>query len=218
MCTRYVFTDPADAVRDLFKVTEGLTPNWEPNYNVAPTHIMPVIRPKDGGREIAMMEWGLVPWFSKDGKRQWSTMNARSDTVRTAASFRNPFLKQRCIVPATGYIEFSGPKEDKIARYFTRIDGQTIALGGLWERWSSKDKAERKETYTVITTEPNSFAAEIHDRMPLVLELDQIETWLRGTPDEAATLMKPAKDGELQERRLGKAINNVKNTGPALLA
>ena len=220
MCTRYVFTDPAEAVRSWFRITADDTPNWPPNYNVAPTHIMPIVRPtREGdGREVAMMEWGLVPWFSKDGKREWSTMNARSETVRTAATFKAPFLKQRCIVPATGYIEFSGPKGDKVARYFTRTDGQTIALGGLWERWSNKDKSERKETYAVVTTEPNAFAAEIHDRMPLVLEMDDIDAWMNASPNDAAKLMRPAKDGVLQERKLGKAINNVKNIGPELLS
>lgn len=218
MCTRYVFTDPAEAVRSWFRITADDTPNWPPNYNVAPTHIMPIVRPTgDNGREIAMLEWGLVPWFSKDGTREWSTFNARSETVRTSATYKGPFANKRCIVPATGYIEFSGPKGQKIAHYFTRTDGQMIALAGLWERWTRKDKAERKETFTVLTTEPNAFAAEIHDRMPTVLELDQVEAWMSGTPDEAAALMKPAKDGVLQQRTLGKAINNVRNTGPDLL-
>jgi putative SOS response-associated peptidase YedK len=48
MCTRYVITDPAEAIREWFETT-GPLPNWPPNYNVAPTHIMPVIRPIDGG-------------------------------------------------------------------------------------------------------------------------------------------------------------------------
>ena len=219
MCTRYVLTTPADAIRDLFRVT-GPMPNWPPNYNVAPTHVMPLVRSNKERteREVAMAEWGMVPWFSKDGARQWNTFNARSETVRTSATYKGPFLKRRCIVPATGYIEFSGPKGAKVAHYFMRIDGQPIALAGLWERWTAKDKSERKETCTVVTTEPNSFAAEIHDRMPMVLEMDDVEAWLRAEPDDAAKLMKPAKDGVLQQRTLGKAINNVKNTGPELLA
>ena len=69
-----------------------------------------------------------------------------------------------------------------------------------------------------MTTEPNSFAEEIHDRMPMPLEIDHVEAWLRAEPDDAAKLMKPAKDGVLQQRTLGKAINNVKNTGSELLA
>ena len=81
----------------------------------------------------------------------------------------------------------------------------------------SADKAERKETYTVVTTAPSAFAGQIHDRMPLVLELENVDAWLRAAPDEAAPLMQPARD-VLQERPLGRAINNVKNNTPDLLA
>jgi putative SOS response-associated peptidase YedK len=140
-----------------------------------------------------------------------------AEGVQTAASYREPFRKRRCIVPANGYIEFTGPKGDKTAHLFTRTDGQPFALAGLWDRWTNADKAERKETYTVVTTAPSAFAGQFHDRMPLVLELEDVEAWMGATPDEAAALMRPAKE-VLQARPLGKAINNVKNNAPELLA
>ena len=216
MCTRYVFTDPAEAIRDLFRITAPL-PNWPPNYNVAPTLIMPIVRPIEGGRELAMMEWGLVPFFSKDGKRSFTTFNARGEELQSKPMYREPFKMRRCVVPATGYIEFTGPKGDKTAHLFTRKDGQPIALAGLWDRWTNKDKSERKETYTIVTTAPSAFAAQFHDRMPCVLELRDVDRWLKDLPEEAAALMRPAKD-VLQERPLGKPINNVRNNAPELLA
>lgn len=215
MCTRYVFTDPAEAIRDLFRITAPL-PNWPPSYNVAPTHIMPVIRPIDGGREIAMMQWGLIPFFSKEGKRSITTFNARAEELRSKPIYRESFKTRRCVVPVTGYIEFTGAKANKTAHLFTRKDGKPIALAGLWDRWQSADGAARKETYTIVTTAPSAFAAQFHDRMPLVLEPKDVDTWLRDLPEEAAGLMRPAKD-VLQERPLGKAINNVKNNAPELL-
>src|SRR5688572_967364 len=103
MCTRYVFTDPAEAIRELFRVT-GPLPNFPPNYNVAPRHVMPVVRPSDKGRELAMLQWGLIPFFSKDGEFKFSTFNARSEEMCDKATWREPFKKRRCVVPATGYI------------------------------------------------------------------------------------------------------------------
>jgi putative SOS response-associated peptidase YedK len=111
--------------------------------------------------------------------RTWNTFNARAEEVRTRNSYREAFKTRRCIVPASGYIEFTGEKGDKTAHLFTRTDGKPIALGGLWDRWTSADKAERKETYTVVTTAPSAFAGRLHDRMPLVLELDDVDAWLR---------------------------------------
>ena len=88
MCGRYAITMPPEAVREWFR-TYGEIPNWPVYYNAAPTPALPVMRQnKEGQRELALMQWGLVPWFSKDGKPSFSTINARAEGVRTAASWR----------------------------------------------------------------------------------------------------------------------------------
>ena len=85
------------------------------------------------------MQWGLVPWFSKDGKPSYSTIDARAEGVQTNASFREPFKTRRCLVPASGYFEWTGPKNDRQPHYFTRADNQPIALAGLWDLWLKAD-------------------------------------------------------------------------------
>jgi putative SOS response-associated peptidase YedK len=92
-----------------------------------------------------------------------------------------------------------------------------MALAGLWDRWRSKDKSETKETFTIVTTEPSKFAAQFHNRMPLILEPDSWDLWMTGEPDAAAALMKPANEDTLTERVVSKAVGNVKNNGPELL-
>jgi putative SOS response-associated peptidase YedK len=84
-----------------------------------------------------------------------------------------------------------------------------MALAGLWDRWRSKDKSETKES---------KFAAQFHNRMPLVLERDTWDVWLTGDPEAAAALMKRANEGVLTERVVSKAVGNLKNNGPGLLA
>jgi putative SOS response-associated peptidase YedK len=107
---------------------------------------------------------GLDPSFSKDGKRSFTTFNARAEELRNKPMYRESFKNgRRCIVPATGYIEFTGPKGDKTAHLFTRTDGKAMALGGLWDPWHSADKSERMETHTVVTTAPSASAAQFHD-------------------------------------------------------
>ena len=174
---------------------------------------------ESGNRELVLMQWGLIPWFSKDGKPSFSTINARAEGLRTAASYKEPFAKgRRCLVPASGYFEWTGPKNDPQPHYFTRADGQPLALAGLWDRWRSKDKSETKETFTIVTTEPSEFAAQFHNRMPLVLEPDTWDLWIKGEPDAAAALMKPANEDVLVSRPVNKAVGNVKNNGRELLA
>src|SRR5688572_26595239 len=129
MCGRYSITLPPEAIRELFQ-THGELPNWPAYYNAAPTTALPIVRQaKDGtGRELVLMQWGLTPWFSK-GKPSYSTINARAEGVQTAASYREPFSKgRRCIVPASGYFEWTGQKNDRQSHYFTRADGRPVAL------------------------------------------------------------------------------------------
>jgi putative SOS response-associated peptidase YedK len=219
MCGRYSITLPPEAIRELFQ-TYGELPNWPAYYNAAPTTALPVVRQaKDGdSRELVLMTWGLIPWFSKDGKTTYSTINARAEGIQTAASYREPFKTRRCIVPASGYFEWTGPKNDRQPHYFRRADGQPMALAGLWDRWRSKDKSETKESFTIVTTEPSKFAARFHNRMPLILEPDTWDRWIKSEPDVAATLMKPASEDVLIERIVSKAVGNVKNNGPELLS
>ena len=116
------------------------------------------------------------------------------------------------------YFEWTGPKNDRQPHYFTRADGQPIGLAGLWDRWKSKDKSETKETFTIVTTEPSKFAAQFHNRMPLILEPDTWDLWMTGEPDAAIALMKPANEDALVSRPVSKAVGDVKNNGPELLA
>ena len=90
-------------------------------------------------------------------------------------------------------------------------------MAGLWDRWKSKDKPETKETFTIVTTEPSKFAAQFHNRMPLVPEPDTWDLWMKGEPEAAAAMMKSANEDVLISRPVSKAVGNVKNNTPELL-
>jgi putative SOS response-associated peptidase YedK len=165
------------------------------------------------------MTWGLVPWFSKDGKPSYSTINARAEGVQSAASYREPFKTRPCIVPASGYFEWTGPKNDRQPHYFTRADGQPMALAGLVGSLAEQGQVgNQRDVHDRDDGEPSKFAAQFHNRMPVVLEPDTWNLWMKGDPDTAAALMKPANEDVLTERIVSKAVGNVKNNRPELLA
>ena len=120
-------------------------------------------------------------------------------------------------MPASGYFEWTGPKNDRQPYDFTRADGQPMAIAGLWDRWRSADKSETKETFSIITTQAGRFASQFHDRMPVILEPDSWDLWMKGEPDIAAALMAPAREKVFTERPVSKAVNNVRNNAPELL-
>jgi putative SOS response-associated peptidase YedK len=114
----------------------GVARNLRPHYNIAPTTNIDVVRlDRDGRRELVSMHWGLVPFFwKKTLKDVPATFNARAETVADKPMFREAFKRRRCIIPASGFFEWTGEKGDKQPHLFTAADGSPIvAFAGLLE-------------------------------------------------------------------------------------
>ncbi|MEO5694600.1 MAG: SOS response-associated peptidase [Usitatibacter sp.] len=213
MCSRYFLDDEGNIIAHTFRVP--VKGRMQRRFNIAPTQLAPVVREREGKREIAMLRWGLVPAWAKELKVGTSMINARSEGIEAKPSFREAVKARRCIVPATGFFEWQGEPGRKQPFAITVPGHELLAFAGLWERWQPKD-GEPVETFTIVTTEANESVARIHDRMPVILPLDAVDTWLTAPPDEARAVLKPY-DGELQLRAVGKHVSNVKNEGPECL-
>src|SRR5579862_9012425 len=116
-------------------------PNLAPTWNMAPTMDAPVVRLNSNGeRHLDVLEWGLVPCFTKDLKRARKPINARSETIAKTGMFRAAFAQRRCLVPAPAYYEWRDDPDGKIPFAVARIDGDPVAFGGIWEEvWKSPD-------------------------------------------------------------------------------
>jgi putative SOS response-associated peptidase YedK len=164
-----------------------------------------------------------VPSWSKDDKIGNRLFNARGETVAEKPSFRSAFAKRPCIIPVDGFYEWDHrPGRDRQPHFFSRSDESPLLLAGLFEHWRSPEDpdAEPLATCTVITTTPNVDMEEIHDRMPVVLELDDVETWINFSehgPDERLLLLGPAPQGTLIHHGVGPSVGSVKNDGPNLI-
>ena len=217
MCGRFVQKSPANQMQSFFDI-KGPVPNFGPRYNVAPTQDAAVVVAEKDGRRIELKKWGLIPAWSKEGKAEFATFNARAESVREKPTYREAFRKRRCIVPADGFYEWTGPKGCKVPHLFERRDGALLALAGLHESWRAKDGSETVNSFTIIVTAANAWMQSFHDRMPVILEEADVDAWLSGTPDTAAQLLKSAAPDALQERIVSKLVNSVKNEGPELVA
>ncbi len=217
MCGRFVQKRPVSEMESFFDI-KGPLPNFAPRYNVAPTQEVAVVAMGPLHREIAVKKWGLIPAWSKEGKAEFATFNARAESVREKPTYRQAFQQRRCIVPADGFYEWTGPKGVKIPHLFERNDGAPLALAGLHETWRSKDGKEQVNSFTIVVTAANRWMSFYHERMPVILEQGDFDRWLTGTPDEAASLMRAAGDDVLKERVVSTLVNSVKNEGPELVA
>ena len=204
MCSRYFLDADGNIIAYTFQVP--VHDRIRKRFNIAPTQEAPVIRAGPGGtREVAMLRWGLVPFWAKDLKVGTKMINARSEGVETKPSFRAAVKERRCVVPATGFFEWQGDPGHKQPFAIT-LPGQSLfAFAGLWERWKPVE-GDPVETFTIVTTDANAAIARIHDRMPVILPMDAIDTWLTAPPDAARTLLKPYA-GPVELRMVNKYVS-----------
>jgi putative SOS response-associated peptidase YedK len=192
-----------------------------PSYNVAPTDFQPIVRlDRDGQRELTVMRWGLVPYWAKDAKIGFSTINAKSETVTTSPTFREAMKRRRCLVPAEWFYEWEKMDAKTKQPYAISLrDDSLFAFAGLWERWKDKAKDLVLETYTVVTTDPNELLEPIHNRMPVILAPKDYQRWLEpGEPTHPPIdLLRPYPAEEMKAWKVGSAVGNVRNNTPELI-
>lgn len=193
MCGRYDLSDNPAAIKAKFKVL--LVPEFAPNADLRPTDRAPIVRRAHGSdeREVALLRWGLVPIWAKDLKFGTRCINARAETIATAAAFRTAYRKRRCLVPLNAFYEWSGTPGHKTKWRIALEDEPLFALAGLWEWWKDPMGGGETETYTIVTTDANRLLAPVHDRMPVIVAGRDYERWL-DPADEARDLLAPFDD------------------------
>lgn len=170
MCGRYAVTiDPALLAAEIDAVDETATSAVQlptiPNYNVAPTDpVLAVVarhhQPGDvPARRIRAMRWGLVPNWTKarqDGRPESKgapLINARAETLTTAATFRTAAQSKRCLVPMDGWYEWRTQEGAKTAFYMNAGDGKRLFAAGLWSVWKPAKAAVPLLSCTIVTTD-----------------------------------------------------------------
>jgi putative SOS response-associated peptidase YedK len=216
MCSRYFLDADGNIIAYTFRVPK--VPAVQKRFNIAPTQAAPVVRvDAQGTREIAMLRWGLVPFWAKDLKVGTSMINARSEGIEAKPAFREAIKSRRCVVPATGFFEWQGERPGRKQPFAITVPEMPLfGFAGLWERWRADREAEPVETFTIVTADANASVAPVHDRMPVILPLDAIDTWLTGPPDAARALLKPY-EGTVALRPVGTFVSNVNHEGPECL-
>lgn len=253
MCGRFVSSSSPERIAAHFGAVvtaESVTgESLGENYNVTPTtDIYGILErhpaesnpaesnPAESGRvrEVQVFHWGLVPVWAKDPKIGQRMINARSETLAEKPAFTSAFRKHRCIIPMDGFYEWKpgnpdGPltksgKPVKQPVFVRRIDGEPLAVAGLWAAWRDRGAAPGEpwlHSATVITTEANATMSPIHDRMPVVLPAGAWDEWLDPSNHDLAALsalLLPAPDDLLVTVEVSTDVNNARTRGgPELL-
>jgi putative SOS response-associated peptidase YedK len=222
MCGRFTNQYSWEELHALYGLSDVSLPqsNFRPRYNLPPTDPAPIVRIKEGKRELAMLKWGLVPSSSKDASGAAKLINARAETVADKPAFRSAFRHRRCLVPADGFFEWKKltPKE-KQPYFITLKNKEPFAFAGLYEWWIPRE-GPRLETFTIITCAPNKLTAALHDRMPVILGRESWSAWLGEqllSPSKLQDMLKPFPADRMECWPVDKRVGNVANDEPDLV-
>jgi putative SOS response-associated peptidase YedK len=221
MCGRFARRSTQEVLADWFGVEMEDMPFFAPSYNVAPQSTQPVVRlnTKTGKPEFALMRWGLVPYWAKDPKIGYTTINARAEEAAEKPLYRDAVKRRRCLVPADAFYEWQ-KLEGKAKKPFAfgLQSGEPYAFAGLWERWKPKE-GEPLETFTILTTDPNELAERVHDRMPVILEPKDYDRWMEpGDPTRLPLdLLRPFPAEKMRSWPIHERVGNVRNDEADLL-
>lgn len=184
-------------------------------FNIAPTQLVAAVRDTAGGdqRQLSQLRWGLIPSWAKDAKIGSRMINARAETVAEKPSFRAAFKRRRCLVLSDGYYEWKKEGKTKQPFYIRMNDERPFAFAGLWETWRDEHD-EPIESCTIITTTANELTKSLHERMPVILEDVDYDTWLdRENEDRGALeqLLQPYESSQMSVESVSTHVNSVKN-------
>ena len=200
----------ADLTAPTIPVSQIETEMFQPNFNVAPTHQIPVIVSQDNQTLLAAFSWGLVPNWAKDPAIGSRMINARSETAAEKPSFRSALVKRRCIVPADGWYEWQGSPGKKTPFYFSATKDSVLGLAGIYETWKQPD-GQLLWSAAILTQDARADFSYIHDRMPVLLTPEMQGIWLTSGTSPLNDVLDSATSVEIQAWEVSAAVGNVRN-------
>ena len=176
MCGRFTLHTPESKIREAFSLDHTEPLGLKPRYNITPSQQIPIIRDTETSREMIMAQWGLVPNWSKEPKTKYSTINARIESVAEKPTYRTPFKRRRCLIPADGFYEWKVVNGNKIPHHIRMKDSSVFAFAGLWDHWEGE--GQTLDSSTIIVMPSNEAMRPIHERMPAIIAPAHFDYWL----------------------------------------
>ncbi|WP_116083740.1 SOS response-associated peptidase [Tropicimonas sp. IMCC34011] len=215
MCGRFIITPPGPAIAEIFDAAPSNDLPPTPNYNVCPTDSIHTVTSEAGARRLRPMRWGFVPHWYKAPDGGPLLINARSETMAEKPAFRSACRERRCLVPASGFYEWTKEGEARLPWFIRRADDAPLVFAAIWQGWEGE--AGAFDTVAIVTTAAAGEMTELHSRAPLVLGPEDWALWLGEAGHGAARLMRPAPEGTFIFHRVDPAVNSNRAEGPSLI-
>jgi putative SOS response-associated peptidase YedK len=224
MCGRAYSTYAVDELSLAYLNRSPLRLTISPSYNMAPTQESPMVSVRDGVCEIELGRWGLIPGWAKAFAEasKYALFNPRGEEIAEKRTYAKAFRERRCVAPLSGFYEWltpgAGPKRPHA---IARKNWAIMSGAGVWSSWRASPDSEPVQSFSIVTTAANAFMAAIHDRMPVILDERDIDTWLDPEihdPERVLSLVWPCPPEWLTCHEVSRDVNSVRNNRPDLPA
>ena len=214
MCGRFQLSVKGKEISERFN-TEVFDEIHKPSFNCAPTQLLPVITDSNP-HKISLLQWGLVPSWTKDLRIGNKNFNSRAETINEKPSFRTAFRRQRCLVPANGFYEWKAGTTKQAYRFHLKYE-ELFAMAGIWDIWQGPD-GSWLHSFSIITTEANTLMKPIHHRMPVILPKEVETRWIYTTDyKQLIEFLKPYPSEEMSCYTVSGRVNSVMNDDENLI-
>lgn len=211
MCGRYSLYD-TKGLGERFNLAAKFVS--QDNYNVAPRQTLPVIvQDTEQGRLAEPMQWGFIPPWSKDPRKDLRPINTKAENVFDSPMWRGAIKSHRCLIPARGFYEWKHQGDHKTPYFIHPKDQELFAFAGIYSLWHDVE-GKPLYSFSIMTTEPNREMEPIHNRMPVILRPEQETPWLEPANSEReqlASLLVPYADGMLEMYTVSDDVNSPRN-------
>lgn len=216
MCGRFALTLPTEAMARLFDAAPANDLPDSSRYNICPTQAVAAVTSDAGTRHLRPLRWGFLPHWYKTPSDGPLLINARSETIAEKPAFRAACRARRCLIPATGFFEWTKSSEGaRLPWYIHRRDEAPIVFAGIWQDWEQDGLS--LSTCAIVTVAANEAMSAIHHRMPVSLAPEDWPLWLGEAGRGAARLMQPAPEDRFAFHRVDPKVNSNRAQGAGLI-
>jgi putative SOS response-associated peptidase YedK len=218
MCGRFSLTKEELEIEKRFNA-KFYSNDLVKRYNVAPSQLA-LVMTDEKPHELQHYKWGLIPSWAKEASIGYKMINAKSETIFQKPSFRNLIKNKRCLVIADGFYEWKPLTLKHKQPYRIGLKGDDLfAFAGLWDSWTDKASGEIINSFTIITTNANEVVSPIHDRMPVILEVEDEQKWISRniSHDEIVKMLTSYPKEKMKAYPVSEKVNSPKNDSEELI-
>lgn len=220
MSDRYVLHAPQREIEEIFKVSSERGDYFEPDYNITPGSLRPVIVSADGKREVRQAQWGLIPPHADDEQAGKEYYEVTAEELLEDNWLTECANKRRCLVPANGFYKWKTSEKAATPFYIRLLSNRLTAFAGIYSVWESPSGRD-VYSFAILTTEANTLVEPVDDRMPVMLRQANFEKWVENgdltQQMHEKLLLEPYALTEMAVNRVSEEVNDINNNRPELI-